>query len=346
MKRLIYLFLLAAALILALFSAAPSLAADPPRLLVLTDIGADPDDQQSMIRLMVYANEFEIEGLIATARGAPEKEESPRPDLIRKIVRAYGKVRPNLAQRAAGWPPAKHLEGMIKTGSRERGRDAIGEGKDTEASRWIIERIDAGTPERPLNLAIWGGQADFAQALWRVKQDRQSDGLAEFVRRFRVYDVCDQDDIAEWMRTEFPGMTYILSRAPAGRDKRESTYRGIYLGGDESLTTREWIQSHVRRKGPLGALYPLKTWTSPNPHEAMKEGDTPSWFFFLPAGGNDPKNPSQPGWGGQFQREVDGWYRDLPASAAFDPRDTVSRWRPAFQADFAKRMSWCLNGEE
>jgi hypothetical protein len=53
-----------------------ALGADPPkevkpRLLVLTDIGGDPDDQQSMIRLMTYANEFEIEGLIASAAGIP-----------------------------------------------------------------------------------------------------------------------------------------------------------------------------------------------------------------------------------------------------------------------------------
>jgi len=31
-------------------------ASDRPRLLVLTDIGGDPDDTQSLIRLMVYAN--------------------------------------------------------------------------------------------------------------------------------------------------------------------------------------------------------------------------------------------------------------------------------------------------
>ena len=42
---------------------------DRPRLLVLTDIGGDPDDQQSLVRLMVYANEFEIEGLVARIAG-------------------------------------------------------------------------------------------------------------------------------------------------------------------------------------------------------------------------------------------------------------------------------------
>ncbi len=46
-------------------------ADDRPRLIVLTDIGGDPDDQQAMVRLLTYANEFEIEGLIASAAGTP-----------------------------------------------------------------------------------------------------------------------------------------------------------------------------------------------------------------------------------------------------------------------------------
>src|SRR6188474_222554 len=66
-----------------------------PRLIVLTDIGGDPDDQQSLIRLMLYSNEFEIEGLVASASGTPGdlKAEVVRPELIREIVEAYGKVR-------------------------------------------------------------------------------------------------------------------------------------------------------------------------------------------------------------------------------------------------------------
>ena len=144
------------------------------------------------------------------------------------------------------------------------------------------------------------------------------------------------------MSGEFPGMHYILAKAAPKRDKREGAYRGMYLTGDESLTSPDWIEPNIRSKGPLGALYPTKTHTVPNPHGCMKEGDTPSWFYFLPQGGNDPADPSKPGWGGQFQREADGWYRDLPAKEGFDPRSTVSRWRPDFQRDFAKRMAWCL----
>lgn len=328
-----------AAVVFATCGIAP--AAERPRLLVLTDIGGDPDDQQSMIRLMVYANEFEIEGLIATASGTPGevKVARTRPDLIREIVTAYGKVRPNLARHADGWPETAELLDRIKTGNPNRGRKFIGDGHDTEGSRWLIEQVDAGTSERPLNIAIWGGQTDFAQALWRVQNDRGAEGLAKFATCFRVYDINDQDHIAEWIRSEFPGMFYILAMAPAGQDKCYGTYRGMYLGGDESLTNREWIEKQIVSTGPLGALYPLKTWTAPNPHGCMKEGDTPSWFFFLPVGGNDPADPSKPGWGGRFVLGAGGWWYDRPLDNG-EQRKGVSRWRTDFQADFAKRMSW------
>jgi hypothetical protein len=319
-------------------------AAERPRLMVLTDIGGDPDDQQSLVRLMVYTNEFEIEGLIASASGTPGelKQAVTRPDLIRQVVEAYAQVRPNLLRHASGWPEAGALLSCIKRGNPHRGRPHIGAGHDTEGSRWIVERVDAGPPTRPLHVAVWGGQTDLAQALWHVRATRGPEGLSAFAARLRVFDINDQDRIAPWMRTEFPGLHYILAQAAPGRDKREGTYRGMYLTGDESLTSRAWIEENVRARGPLGALYPVKTWTAPNPHGCLKEGDTPAWFFFLPLGGNDPADPAKPGWGGRYQREADGWYRDSPSTPGEDPRHAVSRWRPDFQRDFARRMLWCV----
>lgn len=323
---------------------AAAVAGPPPRLCVLTDIGGDPDDRQSLIRLLVYANEFEIEGLIASAAGTPGelKKSITRPDLIRELIAAYGRVRPRLLAKAAGWPEVESLKAVVKSGNPRRGREAVGKGQDTEGSEWLLARIDAGTAERPLNVSIWGGQTDLAQVLWKVKSERGPEEFAEFVRKFRVYDIADQDGLAAWMRTEFPGMFYILSKAPEGRDRREATFRGMYLGGNATLTSESWTERRIRSQGPLGAMYPIKTATAPNPHCCVKEGDTPSWFFFLPRGGNDPADPTKPGWGGQFQKEPDGWFTDLPRTDDQDPRTAVSRWRPAFQADFAKRMAWCL----
>jgi hypothetical protein len=280
-------------------------AAEKPRLLVLTDIGGDPDDQQSMIRLMLYANEFDVEGLIATASGTPGelKEAITRADLIRQIVEAYGKVQSNLAQHSAAYPTAEALLKLVKSGNRFRGQDFIGADHDTEGSRWIIAAVDRDDA-RPLNITIWGGQTDFAQALWRVRKDRGADGLKQFMSRLRVYDIGDQDRIQPWIFENFPDLFYVLAKSAPGADMRTGAYRGMYLGGDEALTSRAWVDAHVlTNHGPLGALYPTSTWTAPNPHATLKEGDTPSWFYFLPTGLGDPAHPGWGGWGGRFRHE-------------------------------------------
>ena len=319
---------------------------DPPRLLVLTDIGGDPDDQQSMIRLMLYANEFDLEGFIASASGTPGelKEKVVQPQLIRQIVEAYGQVRPNLTRHANGYPTAEQLLTRIKSGNPNRGNEAVGADHDTEGSQWIIEVADRPDP-RPLDIAIWGGQTDLAQALWRVRRDRGSEGLAAFIGKLRVHDIADQDRIAEWIHREFPGLFYVLNQAPEGRDRRDAAFRGLYLGGDESLVSRAWMETNIRQNhGPLGALYPPRTWTAPNPHSAIKEGDTPSWFFFFANGLGEADHPEWGGWGGRFTNSYDRIYRDArdTVSDVTDARTTVWRWRESLQNDFAARLDWSV----
>lgn len=348
MKLYLAIVLAAALLTLRVCPATPASPAKP-RLLVLTDIGGDPDDQQSMIRLMLYANEFELEGLIASASGTPGelKENVTKPHLIREIVEAYGQVRSNLIRHAKGYPDTGHLLTLIKSGNPNRGRKTIGQGGDTEGSRWIVavaDRLD----ERPLNIAIWGGQTDLAQALWRVRQDRGTAGLAAFIRKLRIYDIGDQDGIVEWIWQEFPGLFYVLGHESPGHDKREAVFRGLYLGGDESLTSRAWMETNIRQgHGPLGALYPPRTWTAPNPHSAIKEGDTPSWFFFLPNGLGDPDHPEWGGWGGRLTNAQAQIYRDAHdvVGGVSDARCTVWRWRKHFQHDFAARLDWCVTDD-
>jgi hypothetical protein len=313
---------------------------DPrPRLLVLTDIGGDPDDRQSLVRLLVHSDEIDIEGFVASASGTPGelKKEITRPDLIRETIEAYGQVLPSLRKHSPGFPDAAALLARVKSGNPKRGWDRVGDGHDTEGSGWIIQAVDRPDP-RPLHIAIWGGQTDFAQALWRVRADRGEAGLREFACRLRVYDIDDQDRIAGKIWAEFPGLIYILAKAAKGRDRREGMYRGMYLGGDLELTSLAWLDAYVREgHGPLGALYPPKTWTDPNPNGALKEGDSPSWLYVMPVGLGDPAHPEWGSWGGRFVKSPEGPWRDAP-----EGRDAVARRRPAFQNEFQARMDWCV----
>src|SRR5262249_4120795 len=164
----------------------------------------------------------------------------------------------------------KFLLERVKAGNPKRGTDSVGAGHDTEGSDWIVAAADRDD-DRPLNVVVWGGSTDLAQALWRVRKKRSAEQLKAFLGRLRVFDIDQQDSAGPWILDNFPDLFYVLSKAPKGHDKREGAYRGMYLGGDESLTSAKWLEAHVRQDhGPLGALYPGKTWTAPNANGALK----------------------------------------------------------------------------
>src|SRR5262247_83280 len=73
-----------------------------PRLFVFTDIGNEPDDQMSFVRLLLYANELDIEGLVATT--STWKKDYPRPEMLLAVLEAYGEVQANLGKHASGYP--------------------------------------------------------------------------------------------------------------------------------------------------------------------------------------------------------------------------------------------------
>jgi hypothetical protein len=110
------------------------------RVIILTDIEADPDDTQSMVRLLLYSNEIDIKGLIATT--SVWKKTSVAPESIIKIIQAYGKVQPNLKIHEAGFPDAETLLMKVKQGLPKYGMLGVGDGNDSEGSDWIIKVIE------------------------------------------------------------------------------------------------------------------------------------------------------------------------------------------------------------
>ena len=63
------------------------------RLIVETDAGGDPDDEQSLVRFLLYVNEWDVEGIIANRPRARWREPKRAADGARDRPRAFGGVR-------------------------------------------------------------------------------------------------------------------------------------------------------------------------------------------------------------------------------------------------------------
>ena len=162
-------------------------AAENPRVFVLTDIQNEPDDAQSMVRFLTYANQFDIEGLVATT--SVHQRNKTAAWRIREIVEAYGKVRDNLLVHEPGYPSTEHLLSVLKEGLPRYGMEAVGEGQDSDGSEALIQVVDKSDP-RPLWIPAWGGPNVLAQALWKVRATRSSEQVDKFIGRTGCVKTC------------------------------------------------------------------------------------------------------------------------------------------------------------
>lgn len=369
-QRCIGLLVLIAATSAALVSQAPLVPpvdafSGKPRVAIISDMGNEPDDQMSFVRLLLYANELDLEALIAAT--STWQKAATHPETMHQLVSAYGRVRGRLLQHAPGWPEAADLDRIIHSGQPAYGMAATGTGRSSEGSRalaTLIEREDA----RPLWVCLWGGANTLAQALLDLRATHSSEQMAALTARIRVSSISDQDDAGPWIRREFPSIQYIVKPSqPNGENYYSATWTGIsgdlYYrnceGADTSLVTNEWLDKSVRAKGPLGRAYPRFLF--------IMEGDTPSFLGLLDNGLNAYRRPDWGGWGGRYvYLQPYGephpiWTQGGDEFARATSQDTVTdrvgrthvsdqasiwRWREAFQNDFAARMDWTVQDFE
>ena len=332
-----------------------------PRVIVISDIGNEPDDQMSFVRLLLYSNEFDIEGLIAAT--STWQRTATHPETMHTLIQAYGQVRANLLLNAKGWPTAQDLDAAVFTGQPGYGMAATGADKMSPGAEAILRAGDRNDG-RPVWICLWGGVNTLAQALLHVRLTRQPDDVKKFVEKLRVYSISDQDDAGAWIRREFPGIFYIVQpSSQAGDEYYYATWTGISgdayyrngAGADFSTVTNEWLDANIRNKGPLGKLYPRFAF--------IMEGDTPSFLGLIDNGLNAYRRPDWGGWGGRYiYRQPHGethaiWTQGGDEFSRITSQDTVTgvegreftsdqatiwRWREAFQSDFAARMSWTV----
>jgi hypothetical protein len=343
------------------------------RVIILSDIEAEPDDTESFVRLMLYSNVIDIRGLIATTSIWHKTRVDP--ESIRKVIHAYGKVQPNLLKHEPGFPHANALLGMVKQGLPKYGMLGVGDGQDSEGSDWIIKVLEE-KDARPLWISVWGGVNTLAQSLDKIKRTRTKAEAKRLIAKLRVYTISDQDDSGIWIRNNFPDLFYIVSPADHYGSATWSAINTFVKGINNDKIGNSWLAQNIQQgHGPLGAEYPDVAWGM--------EGDTPSYLNLIPNGLSDPEHPEWGGWGGRYelykpdlaslQKGNSGvpfeaetrpiWTHAIDSYTPYAPseygravrRDTATftnnkvslwRWRDDFQNDFAARMDWCTKSYE
>jgi len=189
---------------------------DIPRTIVTTD--GEIDDVDSFIRMLLYANEFKIEGLVISSSmwhykgdgkgtlftsememtkemyGAIPDLRWPGTEWMDPLLDAYDLVYPKLSQHAEGFPTADYLKSLVRVGNI----DFEGEmEKDTDGSDFIKASLLDENME-PLYLQVWGGTNTIARALKSIEDEYKDTEEWEAIQKkvndkAIIYAILDQD---------------------------------------------------------------------------------------------------------------------------------------------------------
>jgi hypothetical protein len=304
------------------------------RILIETDAGGDPDDEQSLVRFLLYCNEWDVEGIICTLAKARDKEnlnpERTGLGIVRRQLKAYGACYPNLVKHDPRFPPPAYL----------RQRTVAGYGGDAGV-KLILAAADAPDP-RPIWVCNWGtghdaDESSFKLALDRVLKERGQEGYARFKSRFRL---SSADKFGAHTQREPPWTIWVDTFRPELEGKRwYHRFSALTATAGGFDLRRDVLTGH----GPLGALYPTNTGLP------QKEGDTLTFLYLVPTGMNDPERPTWGSWAGRYglQETARGrpyyWANVKDVWQGTAHRDnTLKRWAAHLQNDFRARLDWCV----
>lgn len=193
-----------------------SMAGTLKRTIITTD--GEIDDVDTYIRMLLYSNEFNIEGLIYSSSmwhykgdgkgtlftsememtkkmyGAKTSLRWPGLHWMEPLLNGYEKIYPNLKQHSARYPTPAYLKSIVRVGNV----DFEGEmEKVTPGSELIMEKLLDKNPQE-IFLQAWGGTNTIARALKSIEEKYSSTkewaSIREKVsKKAIIYTILDQD---------------------------------------------------------------------------------------------------------------------------------------------------------
>ena len=350
-----------------------------PRLLVTQD--GEVDDMNSLIHTLLYADEFDLEGIVQTSSSlhysGGESGESLRwmgTDWMYEFLDAYAEVYPNLIVHDPEYPTPDYLRSVTVVGNVEAENDME---TVSAGSELIKERILA-EDDRPLYIEVGGGANTLARALKSIEEEyKGTEGWDALYAR-----ICDNVICFAWGMQDTCYKDYIQPNWPAMRfvDVSNSTlaygYRWANVEelSEESYTklSGAWMEENIEKnKGALLDKYVTwgdgtylegepdeyqygtneallnddTTWLGHayQRYDFLSEGDSPTWFIVIPNGLRSLEDLSYGGWAGRYALKGS---KDVEGArlyqAAKGKERGVAAWIAAIQSDLAMRAQWCV----
>ena len=349
------------------------------RLLVTQD--GEVDDMNSLIHTLLYADTFDLEGLVQTSSklhwsgdGETEPYRWMGTEWMNEFLDAYAEVYPNLIVHSPDYPSPETLREITKVGNIKLEAEMT---EITEGSELIKERILADDP-RPLFIEVGGGANTVARALLSIQEEYgDSENWNELYQH-----ICENVILFAWGMQDSCYMDYIQPNWPEMRmidvSGSTATY-GYRWANFEELSEESvekmssvWMSEHLEKNhGALMDLYVTwgdgtylegeddpdqygtneallgdeTTWVGHayERYDFLSEGDSPAWFITIPNGLRSIEDLAYGGWDGRYALKKN---KDNPAvrlyQAAKGNERGIAAWIAAIQSDFAMRADWCV----
>lgn len=353
------------------------------RLIVMADMGHDPDEEQQITHLLMCSSEFDLEGLIAvTGRYFRQNPKDSikwlMPELFHHLIDGYEEVYPNLTKHDEQYPQPGYLRSIVASGQQGNGIGDVGRGKTSPGSRLIIKSVLKADP-RPLYIVANSGSNTLAQALFDYRASHSPEELDDFISKIRVYDNGGQDESGAWICREFPNIQWIRSnnqtRAFGGPTNRKLGPHNWKPYPYTAEGQHQWMKEHIQTNhGALGKRYPDRLLA--NGFAFVEGGGTIPWMCFVTPGLSDISETTWGGWSGRFtwrkdknilsgfpivhaneqkfipfsvhseKLQVFDKWTDADGKTYESEYASIFRWRQDMWNDFQARADWCVQPYE
>lgn len=344
-------------------------AQERPRVLVTSD--GEVDDECSMVRFLLYANEWDIEGIVTSSSQYHARGHNwAGDDWIDPYLAAYAQVYSNLAEHDPAYPTPEYLRARTVLGNVKSEGEMV---EVTAGSKLIVKVLLDESDDRPVWLQAWGGPNTIARALKTIEEEHP-DRMAQVAKKIRFFFIWEQDNTyqtyirPQWGKFNMPTIISDQFIAIFYHWKK-------YLPADkQAYLVGSWMKANIlENHGPLCALYEAHEKGDGGFDEGdfRSEGDSPAFLHTIPTGLRSMESPDWGGWGGRYVRIRDNTWLDPVSEPGYQypegrwytssawgrtrlkkeiPNDAelvaylrpIWRWIDALQNDFAARADWCV----